>query len=297
MDLACGRGGDLFKYKDAFGKGTQIYGVDIDAEAIAEAKRRVKSKGVSGITLAVADISNPDLDTRDWGAPYDMIVCNFAAHYFFRSREALNSFARLINRFSKKDTIVWIIMPEGIELVKLLAQKGTRSGDKVSIKNETYNLSSTLKDMYKVGGQVDYKLHGTTYFQTAEPGANIITEGTSHEYFADTGALLESLGITAEPPMDYRGRFDIIKEDLFARWGSRHGNELTEHQKEISFTNKSILMKRLDVPSAKPVKGDKQIPESELKTIEASLGQVIPYDRISDSDKKVLDLLNEAVPA
>ena len=292
LDLACGRGGDLFKYIDTFGKGTRIYGVDIDADAIAEAKKRVIARGGRNITLAVADVSKPELNTSAWGEPYDIIVCNFAAHYFFKSRETLSSFARIINRFSKKGTIVWVIMPEGIELVRLLIEKGKRLNTKVIIENETYNLSSDVSEMSKVGGKVDYKLHGTTYFQTAEPGANIITEGTSHEYFADINTLLEYMGITSEPPNDYRARYEVVDQSLFSRWGGRHGRDLTLNQREISFTNKSTILKRNEDQAARPMRDGKPVSDAELraywKPAEAKIRGEVPFERTSESDKRVL---------
>jgi SAM-dependent methyltransferase/RimJ/RimL family protein N-acetyltransferase len=296
LDLACGRGGDLFKYKDTFGQGTYIYGVDIDKDAISEAKKRVIGKGARNIRLAVADVSNPKLDTSGWGEPYDIIVCNFAAHYFFKSRESLSSFARLINRYSKKGTIIWIIMPEGMELVRLLIEKGKRDeNDKYIIRNGTYNLSSDVEEMKKIGGKVDYKLHGTTYFQTAEPGANIITEGTSHEYFADINTLLEYLGVTAEPPKDYRERYELVSQHLFSHWSARYGRELTATQREISFTNLNTVIRRKEDPSDKPMRDGKPLADSELrgywKKVEEKVGRPVPSVRDSELDKKILSLI------
>jgi RimJ/RimL family protein N-acetyltransferase/SAM-dependent methyltransferase len=304
LDLACGRGGDLFKYLDTFGKDTYINGVDIDAGAIVEAKRRVKAKGISNITLSVADVSNPDLDTSKWGGAYDIIVCNFAAHYFFRSREALDSFTRLLNRYSKKDTIIWIIMPNGIRLVKLLLEQGKRAGSKVSIDNEVYTLSSTIEEMSKVGGRVDYKLHGTTYFQTAEPGADIITEGTSHEYFADIDTLFESLSITAEPPVKYTHDGSGKVNKRFLTNGVAHFSQfpfiehvLTPKEQEISYTNVNIILRCIADPAEKPTRDGKPIPEKELNTYwrdkEKGLGKDLPYVRTEpvewwrESDKQV----------
>ncbi len=317
LDLACGRGGDLFKYLDTFGKDTFVNGVDIDAGAIAEAKRRVKSKGLSNITLSVADVSNPDLDTSKWGEAYDVIVCNFAAHYFFRSREALDSFTRLLNRYSKEDTIVWMIMPGGIRLIKLLLEKGTRSGSKVSIDNNVYKLSSTFDEMSKAGGKVDYKLHGTTYFQTAEPGANIITEGTSHEYFADLDSLFESLSITAEPPTEYlpepkggviNKRFISNNITYFSQYPFiGEGDALTPTEKEISFTNLNVILRCTADPVEKPTRDGQPIPEKELTAYwrekEKGLGKELPYVRTepglwwAESDKKTwMDLRGTGAP-
>ena len=88
-DLMCGTGNDLrawaaagFRYVD---------GVDIDAENIAIAKRRLtvarRSALLPMVTLQEADMSDPDAFAAFHGGQYDVVSCHFAIHFAVRTLE------------------------------------------------------------------------------------------------------------------------------------------------------------------------------------------------------------------
>jgi SAM-dependent methyltransferase len=92
LDLASGQGGDLGKYIDSGIK--QIFGFDINEEYLEEAKKRKASfllnpdnEGYS-ITLERADLSK---DTINISEKADLVVCNFAFHYFYNSLDVFVS--------------------------------------------------------------------------------------------------------------------------------------------------------------------------------------------------------------
>ena len=80
LDLACGRGGDVHKWRamciDA------VKGLDVSAGSIKEARNRAAGH-------AHWDFEHVDLKQSVWtdGHQYDAVTCFFALHYFFETEE------------------------------------------------------------------------------------------------------------------------------------------------------------------------------------------------------------------
>ena len=238
LDLSCGRGGDLFKYIQTFGKDTYIVGVDIDAEAINEANRRIKDK--KNIKLIVQDLQDTDasiaaIEKISGGKPFDFIVCNFAVHYFYKTEETLDNFVRLVGHFSKPETVKWFTFPDSRKLKRLLIDGNIKN-------NKVYELSANKSDMdLSYGGKVDFRLVGTTYFDTALPGENIITSGTSHEYFANPDLLtakFSNSNSNSQIEQVHFNKWGQIFKDVFPQ-----DKVMTERIKEISYSNVSVIIK------------------------------------------------------
>eukprot|EP00887_Chlorella_sp_A99_P001412 scaffold8.g1412.t1 len=91
LDLACGRGGDIWKWMDA-GIRT-VKGVDLSPGEIAEARKRFEEArakhGDPGLDYTFED--TPSLGLADWssGRAFDIVTCMFAIHYFFVTEAAL----------------------------------------------------------------------------------------------------------------------------------------------------------------------------------------------------------------
>jgi mRNA (guanine-N7-)-methyltransferase len=86
LDISVGRFGDLHSYnKSNIG---YIHGIDIDFESIEEAKKRyIQSKYQFKCLLEVKPISEFETDKAD----YNIVVCNFTLHYFFKTETMLRS--------------------------------------------------------------------------------------------------------------------------------------------------------------------------------------------------------------
>ena len=99
LDLACGRGGDLFKIVDT--KPRLYVGSDISRVSLEEAVGRINEAAAKTafppITLIHADLGQHDLAPSLLGsAPFDTVQCQLALHYFFQSRARATNVFKMI---------------------------------------------------------------------------------------------------------------------------------------------------------------------------------------------------------
>jgi 2-polyprenyl-3-methyl-5-hydroxy-6-metoxy-1,4-benzoquinol methylase len=96
LDLACGRGGDLWKWIDA--NIGYVKGVDLSPGEIEEARGRyrqaVEKRGAAGVGTVVEFMDSSVLGIEEFREEelYDAVTCMFALHYFFVSQKALKQF-------------------------------------------------------------------------------------------------------------------------------------------------------------------------------------------------------------
>ena len=107
LDLACGRGGDIFKIAET--KPRRYVGCDIARGSLEEFVQRINDeatkRALPPITLVHADLGAHALaPCLAAGAPFDVAQCQFALHYFFQSR------ARATNVFT---TVAAALKPGG----------------------------------------------------------------------------------------------------------------------------------------------------------------------------------------
>lgn len=82
LDMPCGKGGDLKKYRE--NRAGFYVGIDIVPERIEEAKKRHKTtKCMFGALFEVADFTKP----LDLECSYDLVSCQFALHYAWDTAE------------------------------------------------------------------------------------------------------------------------------------------------------------------------------------------------------------------
>lgn len=98
LDLACGRGGDIWKWFDSGIK--YVKGLDLSPGEVAEARQRYAeaaakaSRARPGGPTVCEFVDTPNLGLQEWREPrqYDVVTCMFALHYFFVSEVALRQF-------------------------------------------------------------------------------------------------------------------------------------------------------------------------------------------------------------
>lgn len=118
LDLACGRGGDLRKWKDNK-KIKFVLGYDINEESIKEAKTRLKglkfpkSKQVFFKTL---DLSANILKCK---TNFDTITSFFAFHYFFKNKSSLKNILESIDNCSTTGTKLVLALFDGDKIDSL----------------------------------------------------------------------------------------------------------------------------------------------------------------------------------
>lgn len=117
LDLACGRGGDIHKWR-ALSVG-YVKGVDVSAASIEEAKTRAaQSRAVARTEL---DFQHGDVGLA-WtdGTEYDVVTCFFALHYLFVSESAAHALMANVARSLRKGGVFVGITASGRRIVDRL---------------------------------------------------------------------------------------------------------------------------------------------------------------------------------
>lgn len=159
LDLACGRGGDIGKWKDA--GFAFVVGVDISPKQIEEARQRHMWLGVTHpeIQFVAADVLKEDISLS---GPVDAVSCMFAAHYFCESRDSLDTFFHQVAKALKPGGLLVGTAPNGDSILDFLPD-GTYTS-----KYLTLDVCSPERDA--LGQPVHFGLSGT------------VTEGDNLEY-------------------------------------------------------------------------------------------------------------------
>lgn len=106
LDIACGRGGDAWKWADA--GVSEVVGVDVSSVELAEATRRTDKAGVRFEAIR--------LDARepfDLSKSFDATTCFFALHYFWESETAAHVFMENVARHTRPGGVFVGIVPDG----------------------------------------------------------------------------------------------------------------------------------------------------------------------------------------
>ena len=126
LDLCCGRGGDLHKWKSASVK--EVLAIDLSPAEIAEAQRRYADmKARSNISVRVTFRQTDMLGVAD--VPfikhnhYSVVSCMFSAHYFLASEASFHTFMKTVSDALVDGGYFIGTMPEGKFILKLLNQK------------------------------------------------------------------------------------------------------------------------------------------------------------------------------
>ena len=154
LDLAAGKGGDLYKYA---GKTVKLYyGLDISNLSLLEVAERYKKRPVDYICrFKIQDCFGVhfDLETN-----FDFISCQFSFHYAFYSREtALTAISNVIKHMAYKSYFVMTV-PMKSEICKRFRQN--------NYKNSLYGLKAsthTLKAIKENAEYDDNKIFGLAY--------------------------------------------------------------------------------------------------------------------------------------
>lgn len=137
LDLACGRGSDIYKWLSNKNI-VSVKGFDINADSIAEAKRRLKGYSnfkKKSVTFKVLDLSENILKCPK---KFDLITSFFAFHYFFKNKKSIDTVLKSIDNCSKPGTTLILTLFDG-DLINFLPD--TYKADKWEIKK----LSNSVK--------------------------------------------------------------------------------------------------------------------------------------------------------
>lgn len=121
LDLGCGNGNVIALLQSNLTASVRYYGLDISANMIEEAKRRLGEQ----VSLQVGDVLHLPYEDQK----FDLIICNASFHHYLNPQKAVNEMKRVL----KKDGIIILGDPtlRGKLLVLILNwfMKFSRSGD------------------------------------------------------------------------------------------------------------------------------------------------------------------------
>jgi len=122
LDVGCGRGGDLHKWKHV---GVHLWGIDPDAESIKEAQERAKGMNYRAF-FDVGDVHAAGI------GPYDLVCYNFSLQYIFKSEQLFKSGIADIARRVKHGGYFVGVVPDAEKIIKLPCQWSDSLGNTIT---------------------------------------------------------------------------------------------------------------------------------------------------------------------
>lgn len=192
LDLGCGRGGDLDKWKEC--RIGYIRGLDISSKEIEEAQRRASliRTQIPRCRFDVADLTQPMEQEPD---TYDTVSAMFCIHYFFGSVKHLKTFMETVSKHLRYGGFFI-----GTCLDSAKVQEWVSSGKTSDVLTVTPGKNFLLGGGY--GREYTFDLCDT------------VTEGATTEYLVDMAELTrvaEQFGLRFKeaipfmPPTQYEG--------------------------------------------------------------------------------------------
>lgn len=141
LDLCCGKGGDLAKFRNQ--KISFYVGVDMSKNSLIDAQKRFKSHecGFDGL-LICGDCADPEITieqivAQEYNLEYDLVSCQFALNYIWRSEATVRRFLENVTTNLKPGAVFLGTIPDSKVLVKKLRYLGsnyTFANDYYSVK-------------------------------------------------------------------------------------------------------------------------------------------------------------------
>jgi mRNA (guanine-N7-)-methyltransferase len=166
LDIACGKGGDLHKWKHS--KIQYVRGIDISSKSIDQARERLsKMKTEMRVDLECMPAQN----FRDHANLYDAVSCMFALHYFFESEALLRQIIQVVASSLKTNGVFFGCVPHGIQVLKSL-------NERVSMKSSAMEIKRDLTEPECFGSAYEISIFGT------------VIEGESREFLVFQNVLV-----------------------------------------------------------------------------------------------------------
>ncbi len=224
MDLASGKGQDIFRYAQ-YGFKNAVF-LEIDNTALLElTKRKFDLRDTNTINIQMhqldlnADHKSNISQLDDIAIPstgVDLIICNFAFHYLIKDRKALINIAKFINYYLKPGGRFVFTTFDGKAIVKLLNENNGNwtithgSQVKYSIKKD---YTTTFLD--PIGQKIDVMLPFSNDTYYSEYLVNI-------DYIAEE---FEKLGFTLEIDESFGSYLDNYKRQNHSGYASLDDND------------------------------------------------------------------------
>lgn len=150
LDLACGRGGDLWKWIDS--NITYVKGIDLSPAEIDEARTRYKKalegKKSVGTFCDFMDSSLLGIEEFKDGTLYDAVTCMFALHYFFVSEKALRQFLHNVSINLKVGGYFFGTVPDGKSINQCVMKSPVYKSPMLTIEARWKGMPATFGSPY-----------------------------------------------------------------------------------------------------------------------------------------------------
>ena len=253
LDLASGKGGDLFKYP----KGVNLLGFDIDPVSVSESRRRAIERNIydkeSIFNYFVLDLSKNSIGSvithelsRIENTIFDMVNCQFALHHFYKDKATLDNFLQNVSTSLIADGYFIGTCFDGEKVFKLLDGKDKYKTDTFTIEKEYNKTNKDFDTLPEFGQAINVTLSTDT-----------VVSVETKEYLVNFNKLVKYM----------RDNFDLdlvsLKsfKKLYKAWD---GAKLSEDEKTFSFLNNFFVFKKLPrLKNSKSVtQGPRPIPTS-----------------------------------
>jgi len=149
LDVGCGRGGDLHKYKQT---GCILMGIDPDAESVQEANKRAQECGyTSWSKFFVGDIPSVN------DGKFDVVCFNFSLQYTFASETILDATVKALTNLVKPGGKLIGMVPDASRILKLPEKWTDKFGN-------TIERGPSIDKTKKIGNMILVKLADGPYY-------------------------------------------------------------------------------------------------------------------------------------
>lgn len=232
LDLSSGKSGDMKKH---FDNGImKVVGFDIDEPSINEAKRRynellntLKRQGVQKLpdykfyVMDLSDHNNLEKISRIIGnEKFDIVSCQFAIHYFFKSPETLNTFMTISSSYINKNAFFIGTTMNGGKIKQMFQKNNVIQNDIFKITNNKTS-DTPYNNQYTVA---------------------LGKESDTEHYFANKDSIEYLVDIDELKRVADKFGLMFIGTTDFEEWYKKFPNlPLNESDKEFSFLNFSFV--------------------------------------------------------
>ena len=148
LDLCCGKGGDLYKWKNLNVK--KVVGFDISGKSIEQAKERSKKIKMFNTEFYKSDLSTEEIQLNE---KFNIISMQFALHYFFKDENSIKNVLQTIKNNISKDGYFICTFPDAC----ILQNKGDHYNNIYSINFENPEFDKTygVKYIFRLKDTID----------------------------------------------------------------------------------------------------------------------------------------------
>lgn len=243
LDLAVGRGGDLQKWTGA--NIHTVVGFDIDKESIdgkngAKDRFNMLEKKLGkkfNYEFHIMDLSLPKnltpIDKIINDRKFNIISCQFAIHYFFEKKQALNNFFSIVSKYLEKDGFFIGTTLNG-KTIYDLTNGHEYNNPTFNVKIDTYDENNLYSNKYTISLGDKNEDH---YFRD-KPSVEYMVDVNELKKIGEEHGLL-FLGITNFT--EWYDKYVNSNSNKYNKYNNPRNNQLSDNEKVFSFLNFSFI--------------------------------------------------------